>query len=256
MFKKNHKIFFWFLLGIVLAIALGLRIYKLTAENFWGDELFSASWVARLTLLDLLLLRINPLYEMILRVLSFGGRFNSEILFRSWSVFCGLIGVIWMYRIGKRLRGPGLGIAAALLLALCPFHIFYSQEVRYYAQVVAMALITCDCCLLWLDTRKWRWIICAGIFAASTVLTHPYGGVILPGLVIFVSIDFLRTARNKVKLVLRDIAQIAVAACICVLLLTPILHRWDPETGTLKWQELSSAQYKLQTQKELYLNEI
>jgi hypothetical protein len=48
------------------------------------------------------------------------------------SVLFGVCTIPIIYLIGKRISGAGMGLAAALLLALSPFHIRFAQETRMY----------------------------------------------------------------------------------------------------------------------------
>jgi len=115
-------------LAAVLLPALLLRCDRLSSENHGDDELFSASWATQLSLSELFTLRINPLCELILRVISLGGCLASYPLLRGWGIACGMAGIYCLYRLGQ-----GLGVAAAVLLTASAFHVFYCQETRLAA---------------------------------------------------------------------------------------------------------------------------
>ena len=124
----------WLLIAIV-ALAGGLRIYRIGAESLWLDEAFSV-WLARQPAGEMLgwIVRIDqhpPLYYGLLRIWMRLG--DDPATLRALSALCGTLTIPVLYRLGRRLAGPPVGLLAALLLALSPFHVRFSQEVRMYA---------------------------------------------------------------------------------------------------------------------------
>src|SRR3989338_7517756 len=57
----------------------------------------------------------------------------SEIAVRLPSVIFGVLTIYSVYLIGKKIVSQNLGLIAALLFAINPLHIYYSQEARIYA---------------------------------------------------------------------------------------------------------------------------
>ena len=124
----------WGLVMVVLVIAAGLRFYRLDAQSFWNDEGNSARIAERsLTLItegaagDI----HPPLYYYLLHV--WRGVFGaSEFALRSLSAVLGVL-LVWLtYLIARRVFDHGVGVAAALIAAINPFQIYYSQEARMY----------------------------------------------------------------------------------------------------------------------------
>jgi hypothetical protein len=95
---------------------------------------------------------------------------------RSFSVICGIITIPVMYALGRELFGSATGVAAALLTAVLPFHIYYAQEVRPYGLVILLSALT-----LWTFARSWKgtgyrtWIG-FGLLAGLSLYTHAPGG--------------------------------------------------------------------------------
>jgi hypothetical protein len=67
------------------------------------------------------------------------GDFPYEV--RLLSALFGIATIPVLYLTGKRLAGPMLGLAAAMLLAFSPYHIFYSQETRMYTLLTFNAAV-------------------------------------------------------------------------------------------------------------------
>lgn len=137
----KHSRFFVTALGIVL-VAFALRVYRLDGQSLWWDEIFSLS-IARLGFPDWLVYvlteRSNPpgYYFFLSLLLPFG---TQEFFLRFLSVVSGTASVALMARLGVMLGGARVGGVAALLMAVSPFYIWYAQEARMYAPLVAVVL--------------------------------------------------------------------------------------------------------------------
>jgi len=126
-------------LALILLLGLGLRLWRIDAA-LWYDEAFSA-WLARLPLTSLVEAALGdvhpPLYYLILAgVTRLAG--HSEAALRLPSLLAGL-GLIWLvYRLASALgQSRNTALVAALLCVISPFQVYYSQEARPYALVMA-----------------------------------------------------------------------------------------------------------------------
>ena len=124
-------------LQIICVTTLGafLRFHNIGAQPLWLDEGYSFQF-AQLPLSQLwgaeALSEPNPpLYYTLLKLwmLFFG---ESEVALRSLSAVIGILTIPLLYILGKTLGKQRLGIIAALLLAISPINIQYSQEARAY----------------------------------------------------------------------------------------------------------------------------
>ncbi|MGB0564739.1 MAG: glycosyltransferase family 39 protein [Spirulinaceae cyanobacterium] len=122
------------LIGI-LALALGLSLYRLGHESLWIDELYSI-WDAQG--LPQTFDPERPLYYLLLRVWLLGG--TGEVWLRSLSVVAGLFAVGLTYQLAKDAIGLAVGRVAAIALALSPLFMNYAQMVRMYALATALGL--------------------------------------------------------------------------------------------------------------------
>ncbi len=123
-------------LVIVITLAGGfLRGLLLADKGMWLDETFSV-WLANQSVPELLhwLVKIDqhpPLYYLLLHYwLALTG--DTPYYARLLSVLFGLGTIPLIYLIGRRLAGDLVGLAAAVILALSPFHIYFAQETRMY----------------------------------------------------------------------------------------------------------------------------
>lgn len=128
---------------LIAITALGglLRLYRVGDKNLWLDEAFSV-WMSSHTLPDLFgwLVRIDqhpPLYYTLLHFWLWFGDGAGQV--RTLSALLGTLTIPVVYAIGRRLSGPSVGLIAALILALSPFHVRFAQETRMYTLLTLTA---------------------------------------------------------------------------------------------------------------------
>ena len=123
-------------LGIVIALAAALRFPTLSVQSFWDDEGYTVGLV-RMSLRGMLREiptseSTPPPYYVIAWLWThvFG---HNEWGLRSLSAFFGIALVPVAYLIARDLSSRRAGLIAALLVAVNPLLIWYSQEARVYA---------------------------------------------------------------------------------------------------------------------------
>jgi uncharacterized membrane protein len=123
---------------VLLVVAMGafLRLYLIGAQPLWVDEATSLRF-ARQALGELWSWSTivdpgnPPLYYSLLHGwLVFG---DSEASLRLLSALFGVLTIPLVYALGRTIRDHRLGIVSALLFAISPFQVWYSQEARGYA---------------------------------------------------------------------------------------------------------------------------
>ncbi|GAB4424938.1 MAG: hypothetical protein Kow0031_04190 [Anaerolineae bacterium] len=132
------------LLALILLLAAGLRFYCLNCQSLWADEGNSAvlvqagfAEIAQRTAFDI----HPPLYYWLLKlwVTLFG---SGEAALRSLSALLGVGLVALTWDIGRRLFSSALGLVAALVTALSPLLVYYSQEARMYMLLAFLSTLT------------------------------------------------------------------------------------------------------------------
>ena len=144
------------LAGVVL-LALALRLYGLSDESLWLDELATVRTYS-LPLKPLIVQSAEvgqpPFDNLIGAALDRAGLADSDwwvrfpsALFGTGCVFA--VG-LWMAEVA----GAVVGITSALVLAVCPIHVYLSQEARPYMSFFFFALAESgwagfDSCAFW-----------------------------------------------------------------------------------------------------------
>ena len=170
---ERRKRSYLFLIPILL-LAFGLRLYHLDAQSLWWDELktvqrASMSWAALLT--DLAGHRAHlPLYFGLMR--GWGILGNSAFAVRLFSVVWGVLGVAGIFQLGRRLTSTSVGLTAAFLLAISPFHIWYSQEARMYSFLPSVLIFSHISLLKASEETKWTNWLSYALLTSIAVYTH------------------------------------------------------------------------------------
>jgi mannosyltransferase len=207
------------LLLLILLAAASLRIYRIGAESLWVDEIISIrqAQVPFLETISAVAMDVHvPFYYLVLNgwVHLFG---ISEFSTRLLSALFGTISVLLIYLVGKELFSEKVGLISALLLAIFPVGIFYSQEVRMYNLVVCLTLLSMWLLVRFIHSGKRRYL--AANFAVSTALiyTHIYGFLVLFTQAVFL---IFSDRRRSLK---RDWLISEAAACMLFIAWVPTL---------------------------------
>lgn len=164
----------------IVALGLGLRLYRLDAQSFWYDEAFSvgvASGTASQIFMNDFCSVHPPLYYLTLHYwLGIG---QGDFVVRLLSTMLAVAGIAAMYSLGRVLYEETAGLVAATITAVAPYMIFYSQEARMYTLLFLLSalLITSYARMLRRDSP--------GCWAAYTVLaalgvnTHYFSGLLI-----------------------------------------------------------------------------
>ena len=248
-----------FLLGTLAlaALALVLGLVHLSRNDIWYDEAASL-FFARQRGLDFFRVFLRedthgPLYYGLLKIWTWVWG-EGDWFSRLPSVLCSSGCVFVVVRLGARLFGRAVGLYAALLVALSPFHLYYAQEVRFYSLVAFMATlhVLCFVNLLGEDPlpsavsrqpSRWAWW---GFVATGTasLLTFYMSGLLLMAESVCVLIFWKRIQRKRVLGAFAAAALLPAAWLPAVVWQIRHSHgsiRWIPNRST--WKFLSSACY-------------
>jgi hypothetical protein len=171
-FIKENK---W--LVLILALASFLRFYKLDFQSIWLDEIHtinesnpnnSFSDIYKILLITE---PHPPLYFYIIHLFFkvFG---YSVFVLRSFSAIIGIAGVLAIYFLGKEFVTKKTGVIASLLVAINPFHIYYSQEGRMYSLLFFSTVVSFYFLLKFIKKPNLKNALIHGIFAGLMIYSH------------------------------------------------------------------------------------
>jgi 4-amino-4-deoxy-L-arabinose transferase-like glycosyltransferase len=194
------------LLGLVaiLFLAFGLRLYRLGAESLWYDETVSAQLAGK-RLPDLVAYTAGdihpPGYYVLLRVWTrMVGESDFALAF--FSLAFGVLLVALVYKLGARVFGIKAGVLAALLVAISPYNIWYSQEVRMYTlgsmlgMLVLSAVMALMTRLLSGRSAKNKWLTLYAVCGALGLWTLYYFAFLLVAVNLMVGLWWFASRRR------------------------------------------------------------
>lgn len=171
----------WWVLLLLVLIGTGLRLYNLTYQSLWYDELHSMIPTnpenTILAVIEYAKTDQPPLFFIYLHTFfkffgytEFNGRLASAIV--------GILGIPAVYLLGRAVKNQETGLAAALFTTVNYYHIYYSQDVRFYG---LLFLLSCLSFLFFIRAIKTEgWTDYLFYFVCTTLLlyTHYYGIII------------------------------------------------------------------------------
>jgi 4-amino-4-deoxy-L-arabinose transferase-like glycosyltransferase len=198
--QRQNSIFRLATLALLL-LAFGLRAYRLDFQSLWSDEGISLQRAGQALpeLLRSMPVEHMPGYFVLLHGwLAVAG--TQDFALRFLSLWPSVLAVALIYRVGRELgrgdrdtAGPGpvssAALAAAALLATGGFQVWYAQEARMYAWLLAAALLS-NWALWRLLVRPgqpaWPWGVVYAVATAACVYLHLYGALVPIAQAVFV----------------------------------------------------------------------
>ncbi len=211
-------------LPVLVLVAFALRVYNLGGLEFRFDEAISANvsglgWEGALSHLRLQPFEHPPVYYLSLYAWrTVVGR--SEFALRFFSVFWGTLVLPLFYLLIRRLANERLARLTALLAAISPFLVAYSQEARMYTLLPCLAL---GALLAYRNAlrraSKPGWWLVYALLVGVGVATHYYFVLIWVVTTLFLLLE--RPRRRSVWLWGITVQALAVLAVVIWLMISP-----------------------------------
>jgi hypothetical protein len=161
-----------------LILALLIRLIGINGQSFSMDEVTDLR-IAELPLSRIVFLAdgFPPLYHLLLK--GWLTLWGTPLAARWLSALLGLLTVYAVYRLALETFGRPAAIAASMLTAISPVHVWFAQESRAYALALPLAAL-----VLWSFSRAntantlRAWLIYVGLTLAA-VCTHYFLGIVV-----------------------------------------------------------------------------
>ncbi len=132
---------FW--LALIFGVGASLRLYGLDFQSLWQDEGLQY-YVATQNSIGELFQQTRsfhpPLSFIVNHLFLLLG--DSDFLLRLPSALFGIASLPVLYVLARDLTSKKAAVFAVFVLALSPFHIWYSQEARMYSQLLFLSLLS------------------------------------------------------------------------------------------------------------------
>lgn len=218
------------------AVLLGfiLRVGALGQQSLWYDESYTLL-LARFPFGEMLERAARdtnqPLYFWLLGLWGTGP--SVDFYPRFLSALAGTASVALVYAVARSLLGARTAAAAALLAAVSPFHVFYSQEVRMYALLGLWNLLAAWGFIQgWFHQRRSGWAL-YGAATALTLYTHVLGAFIPLALLLWAALVgrglVPRLKAPALALAAAGLAYLPWAAALAGQVSTVLTTFWAPQ---------------------------
>jgi hypothetical protein len=210
-----------------MLIGFALRVYRLDVQSLWYDEGVTAD-VAQRSLMELTRWTANDIQPPLYYYLVAGwGRLAgwSEWSLRFPSVGFGLLLIPLLALYVRHLTTqPGAPLLAALITALHPLLLYYSQEARMYTLLTALGVAGAYCVLqLAAGSAQRRFWVCYILAATAAVYTHYFAFFLWLALGVAFLVEQWRRAPS-LSIALRHSRAFVAANGIVLLLYLPWLR--------------------------------
>jgi len=217
-------------LFLLLSLVIGfyLRLRGVGSEALFGDELHTVEQVG--ASLGTILTHFDSYGSHVvlplLQHLSLGLFGSHAWAFRLVAILPGLLTLLLIYPIGRRLVGRVPALIATLALALSPMHIYYSRFARSYALSTLLALLLVHCLARALEAEsrlsaRRHWLAAFGLAALLPYVHLSSAGFV--GVAALIAVG-LSARANGWRSGLRVLAGFGVALALCLAAFAPI---WD-----------------------------
>lgn len=217
-YKKNESIL------IIGFGAIFLRLYHLCYQSIWVDELHTMieadPEISFKESSDLILFRegIPRFHFYIVKIFNsvFGHTvFNSRLI----SVVFGVLSVIFIYKLGKKMFNKNVGLFSALFLSLNLFLIEYSQEARTYSMLAFFVILSYYFLACFLQKKSYKNAFLLGISLGLITNAHPIGLLNVVSIFLILLYILLITKESKVDLFKKAV----VSGIVSILLFIPTI---------------------------------
>ena len=199
------------LAGITLA-AFALRFYKLGEWGYWIDEVFTITRAqAAMTLSAPLSRRLISLALQVFGVSDWSGRVAPAVV--------GVLTVPLLYFPVKKIFGTGTALLAALLLALSPWHLYWSQNARFYTVFMLLYFLAQVFFYFWLETDSAWYLVFSGVFMALAVRERIFTAFLAPVVVVYLLGLYLLRFEKPAGFKVRNFVFVALPAALVVVTL-------------------------------------
>jgi mannosyltransferase len=147
-------------LGAITLMALALRLYKLGEWSFWIDEVLTVNYI----LGGLGFFRDPTSFFLIEMAFQIFG--VSDWSARLVPTLVGVLTLPVLYFPTRRLFGPLVALLAVFLLAISPWHLFWSQNARFYTPLLLLYSLGVFAFYRWLETDRLIHLAAAGVLFA------------------------------------------------------------------------------------------
>jgi mannosyltransferase len=202
------------LLVLITLLAAALRFFKLGQWSFWGDEIHTV----RHSLRSVNELQLNGL-SFFLTGFTLNLLGTSEWSARLASAVIGIVSIPVFYFPVRKMLGPVVALGACLLLALSPWHLYWSQNARFYTALLLFYTLALFAFYFWLEENRPKYLVAFLVFAGLAVLERLFALFLAPVIGVYLLMLLILPVPKPVGLTKQNLALLIVPGTILALYL-------------------------------------
>ena len=169
-FEKNLTIQYM-PLGLITLVAAALRFYRLGEWSFWIDEIWSMIDALGIGHSRTDLFEFHVLFYLLIKPALISLDIN-EWSARLVPALIGIVSVPILFFPTRKAFGVRVAVLATILLAVAPWHIFWSQNVRYYTLLLLLYNLSLLFFYWGMETDQLGYIIASSTTWVLALLTN------------------------------------------------------------------------------------
>jgi mannosyltransferase len=222
---------YWVLLVAVTLVAAFLRLHRLGDWSLWIDE---AHTLRDARTPDLGLQDRYPLSYLMLRYLLPLLPGENEVWLRLPFAAFGILSVPLLALCVRKMLGMGPALYAAAILALSPWHIFWSQNCRFYSMAFCFGLLAASLFYLGMEWNRLSVLLLSFVCSGVAALCHPSSALLLAAFGLYLlGLRWIpaRPAGYRRGILIPMFAIMGAGAIWAVYQFLPNLERWEEIHG-------------------------
>ena len=220
---KNERIFQYLLLGALTLFAAVLRLYKLGEWSFWVDEIASIN--SARTVLGHVLSFPPPRISFIITHFALNYFGVSEWSSRLASTAIGILSLPVLYFPIRKMFNSAVGLIAVLLLAISPWHIFWSQSARFYTSLALFYTLALFMFFLGIEQDRFWYILLSLILFFFALGERLLAFFYIPVVILYVSLLKVLPYKKPPGLRLKNLLPLFLVIMVGMLLFFFDLYR-------------------------------
>jgi hypothetical protein len=120
----------------------------------------------------------------------------TEYAARALSLLLGLLAASWMYRLGRDLFSPLVGLSAATIFGMSALYLYHMHQMRTYTLLALLSIVVVWCYWRVIQSPAARWKQAALVLSTTALLYTHYMGALIPAALALYHLIFVRKDRH------------------------------------------------------------
>jgi uncharacterized membrane protein len=190
------------IITIIFISAFLIRLVNINNKSLWLDECISILFAGKSLSELFCFLNMDvhpPLYYLLLKFFLLIS--SNPVFLRFISVFFGTLSIVVFYFTFRKRANQGALILTLIFLSISPLSIHYSQEIRMYAFLMFLVMLSVWAALRFVEGPELLPFLLFSLVCTALIYTHYFAGIFVIALLFYIAWErFLFTGEFKTAL--------------------------------------------------------